>query len=259
MAEKRKLGEMLLEAGLINEFQLRTALSDQRQWRRPLGVTLIKMGFVREAELMRVLSDQLSFLTADLDAKIVPPEVIALVPYESASKHHCLPLAAQRKGSVRELYLAMIDPTDLAVIDEIGFRTGHEIRPVLVGDQQIEEAIVRSYRTGDPHDILKLVTLDDIEDPGATAQPAAAEREPFPGPRLQLASEPSVSPLAAPAKEPELVLTERMATPTDAFCGSSPESQRCVLQALVHLLISEGVIDPDKLSKTIKSIAGDKD
>ncbi len=50
-----------------------------------------------------------------------------------------------------------------------------------------------------------------------------------------------------------------MATPTDAFCGSSPESQRCVLQALVQLLISEEVIDPDKLFKTIKSIAGDSD
>ena len=55
MAEKRKLGELLLEAGLINEFQLRKALSDQRQWRRPLGTTLIDMGFVSEADLMRVL------------------------------------------------------------------------------------------------------------------------------------------------------------------------------------------------------------
>jgi hypothetical protein len=172
-----------------------------------------------------------------------------------------LPLAVKHKGSVKELYLAMIDPTDLAVIDDIGFRTGHEIHPVLVGDQQIEEAILRSYRTGDPHGILKKITLDDVEHPGAekpAARPAATERASSPGLGLQLASEP-LSAHPAAADEPELVLTEKMPTPTDALCGSSPDSQRHVLQALVQLLISEEVIDPDKLFKTIKSIAGDRD
>ncbi len=262
MAEKRKLGEMLLEAGLINEFQLRRALSDQRQWRRPLGVTLISMGFLSEADLISVLSDQLCYPAADLDLKIVAPEVIELVPYEVATKHHCLPLAVQRKGSVTELYLAILDPTDLAVIDEIGFRTGHEVCPVLVGDQQIDEAIQRSYRTGDIHGILKEVTLDDIEDPGAPkrrARPAAAEPEPVPGPTLELESEPSVSQPSAPVDEPELVLTEGMSALTDAFSASSPDSQRYVLQALVQLLISQNVIDPDELFKTIKSVAGQRD
>jgi hypothetical protein len=219
MAEKRKLGEMLLEAGLINELQLRGALNDQRQWGRPLGVTLISMGFVSEAELMRVLSDQLCYPFADLDAKIVAPEVIELVPYEIAAKHHCLPLTVQRKGSVRELYLAMFDPTDLAVID-------------------------------------------DIEDPGAAkrrVRPATTEPEPVTGPTLELESESSVSQPLVPVDEPELVLTEKMSAPTEAFFTSSPESQRYVLQALVQLLISEDLIDPDRLFKTIKSIAGERD
>lgn len=260
MAKKRKLGEMLLGAGLINEFQLRSALSDQRQWTRPLGVTLISMGFLSEADLISVLSDQLCYPAADLDLKIVAPEVIELVPYEVATKLHCLPLAVQRKGSVTELYLAILDPTDLAVIDEIGFRTGHKVCPVLVGNQQIDEAIQRSYRTGDIHGILKEVTLDDIEDPGAPkrrARPAAAEPEPVRGPTLELESEPSVSQPPAPVEE--LMLTERMSAPTDAFSASSPESQRYVLEALVQLLISEHVIDPDKLFKTIESIAGERD
>ncbi len=260
MAEKRKLGEMLLEAGLINEFQLRKALSDQRQWRRPLGTTLINMGFVSEADLMRVLSDQLCYPVADLDAKIVEPEVIELVPYEIATEHHCMPLAVQPEGAITKLYLAMFDPTNLAVIDDIGFRTGHEVCPVLVGDQQLEDAIQLSYRTGDVHGILKRVTLDDIEDPGAPkrrARPAAAEPEPVRGPTLELESEPSVSQPPAPVEE--LMLTERMSAPTDAFSASSPESQRYVLEALVQLLISEHVIDPDKLFKTIESIAGERD
>ncbi len=262
MTEKRKLGEMLLEAGLINEFQLRKALSDQRQWRRPLGVTLISMGFVSEADLMLVLSDQLCYPVADLDAKIVEPEVIELVPYEVATEHHCLPLAVQCKRSNRELYLGMCDPTDLAVIDDIGFRTGHEVHPVLVGDQQLEEAIQRSYRTGDVHGILKQVTVDDIEAPGTArrrARPAAGEPETVTGQTLELESEPNVSQPPAPVDTPGLVLTERMSALTDAFSPSSPESQRYVLQALVQLLISENVINPDKLFKTIKSVAGQRD
>ena len=262
MAEKRKLGELLLEAWLINEFQLRRALSDQRQWRRPLGVTLINMGFVSEADLIQVLSGQLCHPVIDLGAKIVAPEVIELVPHEIATQHHCLPLAVQRKGSNRELYLGMCDPTDLAVIDDIGFRTGHEVHPVLVGDQQLEETIQRSYRTGDVHGILKQVTVDDIEAPGTAkrrAQPAAVEPEPVTGPTRELEAEPSVSQSPAPVDKPGLVLTERMSALTDAFSASSPESQRHVLQALVQLLISENVIDPDKLFKTIKSVAGQRD
>ncbi len=262
MAEKRKLGEMLLEAGLIDDFQLRRALSDQRQWRRPLGVTLINMGFVSEADLIKILSDQLCYPVIDLDAKIVPPEVIELVPHEIATQHHCLPLAVQCKGSNRELYIGMCDPTDLAVIDDIGFRTGHEVHPVLVGDQQLEEAIQRSYRTGDVHGILKQVTLDDIEAPGTArrcAQPAAVEPEPVTGPTSDLESEPNVSQPPAPVDHPELVLTERMSALMDAFSASRPELQRHVLQALVQLLISENVINPDKLFKTIKSVAGQRD
>jgi hypothetical protein len=265
MAEKRKLGEMLLEAGLINEFQLRRALSDQRQWRRPLGSTLINMGFVSEADLMRVLSEQLCYPVADLDAKIVEPEVIELVPYEIATEHHCMPLAVQLEGSITKLYLAMFDPMNLAVIDEISFRTGHVVCPVLVGDQQLEDAIQRSYRTGDVHSMLKRVTLDDIEDPGAPkrhAQPSAAEPEPVEGQtlelELELESEPSDSQPPAPVGEPEVVLTEKVSAAADVFSGSTAESQRHLLQALVKLLISEDVIDPDKLFESIKSIAGEK-
>ena len=258
MAEKRKLGELLLEAGLINKFQLGKALSDQRQWRQPLGNILINMGFVSEADLMRVLSDQLDYPVADLDAKIVAPEVIELVPYEIATKHHCMPLAVQRKGAITELYLAMFDPTDLTVIDDIGFRTGHEVHPVLVGDQQLKDAIQRSYRTGDAHGILKQVTLDDVEAPGApkrSARPAAAESQPV---TMELKSEPCDSQPPAPVDKLEVALTEKISA-MDVFSASTPESQRCILQALVQLLISEDVIDPDKLYKTIKSIAGEKD
>ena len=273
MGEKRKLGDMLIEAGLIDDFQLRRALSDQRQWRRPLGVTLVCLGMVEETEMTRVLSQQLRCHVVDLERKIASPEVVALLPYDVACRHHCLPLAVEKKGSIGDLYLGMFDPTDLNVIDEVSFRTGLKVRPVLVGDEQLQEAIQRSYRTGDPHGILTQITPEDIEDPDTAkhnARPAVAKPVPEPVPRTlapeseprrELKSKPGASQPLAPAGEPELVLTEGVPAPAPmgAFSMNSPESRRYVLQALVQLLISQDVIDPDELFKTIKSIAGERD
>jgi len=264
MAEKLRIGDMLLAAGLINDFQLRRALSDQRQWRRPLGVTLTRMGFVSETDLMRVLSEQLHCLVADLDTKIAAPEVVQLVPYQTATKHHCLPLVVQRSDSGMELFVAMSDPSDLAALDDLGFCTGHKIRPVLVGDQQIDEAIQRSYRTGDPHGVMKQITLRDIETPGAPARPAEPEKT---ATAVELQLERPATEAPPVISESEVVLTETMperaATmpvptetpePKDTIPASSPESHPYLLQALVQLLINEGMVDPNKLREMLRSI-----
>ena len=74
MAPKRKLGEILVESGMIDGFQLRSALADQKRWGRPLGVTLVKIGFVDEEELLRMLSRQLDVAIVDLHGKRIAPE-----------------------------------------------------------------------------------------------------------------------------------------------------------------------------------------
>ena len=63
------LGEILVESGMIDGFQLRSALADQKRWGRPLGVTLVKLGFVDEEELLRMLSRQLDVAIVDLKGK----------------------------------------------------------------------------------------------------------------------------------------------------------------------------------------------
>jgi hypothetical protein len=253
MAARRKLGDLLLEAGLINDFQLRAALSDQEQWQRPLGVTLIHLGFVDEAEVTRVLSQQLRCPVVDLEGKVVAPDVIELLPYEVAREHHCLPLAVQRKGSSQELYLGMSDPTDLAVVDDVAFRTGLEVRPVLVGDTQLEDATHRNYRTVDIHDGMKQITPDDIGEPGtatnvtrpevAAPQPEAPQQEgPF-----------------APADEHEFPLTNGVKAFPGDVAAQSPTSQGYLLQALIQLLISRELIDPNELLSRVESIRGDRE
>jgi type IV pilus assembly protein PilB len=142
---RRRLGELLVEIGIIDDFQLRSALSDQKRWGRPLGATLVKLGFVGEDELVRVLARHLDVPIVDLRGKRIAPEALAALPAEIAEKSRCIPLFRKREGGAEVLYLGMEDPTDLAVVDDLSFRTGLKIRSVLVGPSQLADAIERHY------------------------------------------------------------------------------------------------------------------
>ena len=91
MAEVKKLGDMLKEAGLIDDFQLETALSHQRNWGGKLGAVLISLAFVKEEDLARVIARKLQIPYINLFEPEVPPEVIKLIKPETAKKHLCCP------------------------------------------------------------------------------------------------------------------------------------------------------------------------
>jgi len=110
MAERTKLGELLVAAGAINQTQLGAALGDQRQYGRRLGITLVRLGFIDEDTLVRTLARRLKLPIAWLRDKWVGQEVLDLVPAELALKHRCLPLAVNDAGRGKVLHLAMQDP-----------------------------------------------------------------------------------------------------------------------------------------------------
>ena len=141
---RKKLGEMLVEAGALTEQGLRMALNEQRRWGGTLGRTLVEMKLVGEAELVRVLAAQLALPTVDLDGLEIHPTVLELVPGELAEQHSIIPFAQPMKF----LDVAMIDPTNLGVIDELRIRTQLNIRPYLAGPKMIERALAKHYRRG---------------------------------------------------------------------------------------------------------------
>ncbi|MDH3520057.1 MAG: hypothetical protein OEM49_06320 [Myxococcales bacterium] len=148
MANRPKLGELLVAAGAIDKVQLGAALADQRQFGRPLGTILVQMGYLDEETLVRTLARQLKIPVAWLRGKWVEPEVIELVPAEIVLKHHCLPLSVVLSDKGKMLYLAMQDPGDLEAIDAVRFQVGHPISPVLAAASELEEAIQRHYPSG---------------------------------------------------------------------------------------------------------------
>lgn len=145
MEEKKKLGEILLEAGVIDKFQLKSALAEQNKWGGRLGNHLVQMGILTEDLLVKALSKQLKIPNLDLAQMMVTPDVLELVPHEIAEKFHLVPVAVKKIANKRTLIVAMSDPTNLDAVDELQFRTGHIIKPAVAGDTAIELAIRRYY------------------------------------------------------------------------------------------------------------------
>ncbi len=141
MAEAKKLGDMLKEAGLIDDFQLQSALSYQRNWGGKLGSIFIELEFIREEDLARVIAEKLHTPYVNLFEPEIPENLIRLIKPEVAKKYHVIP-AKREKGI---LMLAMSDPLDIEAIDEIRFITGLNIKPSLALESEINDAIKKYY------------------------------------------------------------------------------------------------------------------
>ncbi len=147
MPPRKQLGQILLEAGLIDEFQLKSALGYQKKWGGRLGKVLVENRFITEQALVQAIHEQTGTPTTELDGVEVPDYLIRLVPVELASRHMLLPVRLENEEgkSVEVLFLAMADPTNLEALDEIRFRTGKRTRPLLAAESDIERAIRRIY------------------------------------------------------------------------------------------------------------------
>jgi type IV pilus assembly protein PilB len=141
MPEARKLGDMLKEAGLIDDFQLQSALSHQRSWGGKLGSILIELEFIREEDVARVIAEKLKIPYVNLFDPEIPEDVVKLIKSDVARKYHVMP-AKKDKGA---LQLAMSDPFDIEAIDAIRFATGLNIKPTLGLESELRDAIRKYY------------------------------------------------------------------------------------------------------------------
>jgi hypothetical protein len=142
---KKRLGEILIERGLIDVDQLNSALSHQRQWGMRLGTALVAKGFVAEGMLTRVLSESLGFPMVDLSRIVVDPKALQLVSRRMCEQHDVLPLGMKEQHGRKLLFLAMADPLNATVIDEIAFTTGAIVKPAIAQISSLEQAIRRYY------------------------------------------------------------------------------------------------------------------
>ncbi|MGE0551367.1 MAG: hypothetical protein AB7O24_12120 [Kofleriaceae bacterium] len=230
---RKKLGELLIEAGAIDADALRAALGDQRRWGRPLGRTLVEMRLIREDELVRVLGAQLGLPSIDLDSVTIHPTVIDLVPEELATEHQLIPFAQPMKF----LDVAMLDPTNLGVVDELRIRTQLNIRPYLSGPRMIERAIAKYYNGEDRAD-LSVDYLSTIE-PSRVPVPSVPRRPRIPS---------SPPPTTSPNRDAEIDALQTRISKLEALVARDED----VLRKLLSLLIDRGVATRDEILDRLK-------
>src|SRR3954465_6705786 len=155
-----KLGDLLVREGLISREQLDKALQEQKQNGTRVGYNLVKLGFIQETELTEMLARQYKMPAVDLSRFEVDPRIAKLIPADLAIKHLVLPL--KRDG--RTLTVAMADPTNLGVLDDLKFITRYDIFPVIGGEFTLKSAIEKLYETTADAQVADLLSvIDDME------------------------------------------------------------------------------------------------
>lgn len=164
MTRRKRIGELLVEAGAVNEAQVEKALERQKVTGKRLGIVLEEMGAISEKDIAAALSRQFGYkLVRDFAKFRFPTEVLALVDAEQALKSMIFPLKLEDKT----LYLAMMNPLDVDIIDNVAFRTSLRIVPCVTTAQDIQDAVSRHYlqggRESDEGGWWKILVVDDQE------------------------------------------------------------------------------------------------
>ncbi len=142
MAAAMKLGELLVQEGVITPHQLEEALKYQVIFGGKLGTNLIELDFVREDDIAKTLSRMLRVpLVSGEELQNIPDDVIKLIPRDISEQYQVVPLQLDH----RKLTLVMANPSDLKAIDEISFRTGFIVRPAVAAEVRLILALEKYY------------------------------------------------------------------------------------------------------------------
>jgi type IV pilus assembly protein PilB len=228
--KRRRLGELLIEAGVLDPSQLDAALTEQKKWGGKLGRTVVEMGFVDEDSMMRALSRQLNLPAVDLDTAKLPPTVTQLLGVDICERYGVFPLGADLKAGT--LQLATSDPTSVEAQRDITFKTGLKVQAAVATGSGIDRAIRRLYY-GEQKVARSSAPRKKFAPPPLAYEPPPPTWRPMPA----VAPDP-LAEIDAAARNAELVrLTERLNA-----LEKQNASQARALRALVELLIESGVV-----------------
>src|SRR3954471_1361732 len=155
-----RIGDLLVREGLITREQLARALEEQRASGTRVGYNLIKLGFIEENELTKMLARQYKMPAIDLARFEVDPKIAKMIPTELAVKNLVIPL--KRDG--RTLTIAMADPTNLGVLEDLKFITRYDIFPVIAGEYTLRNIIEKVFGSSDEQQMASLLdTIQSLE------------------------------------------------------------------------------------------------
>ncbi|MCP5145482.1 MAG: Flp pilus assembly complex ATPase component TadA [Gammaproteobacteria bacterium] len=140
-----RIGELLVQKGVVTPDQVRIALIEQKKYKDHLGKILVRLGFATEAIILDVLGGALGQRKADLSKVVVDSEAIKLIPKDVARRFRILPLTLDANRN--RLTIAMADTFNVVALDQISamLGAGIEIVPLLAGEAEIEKSIDQVY------------------------------------------------------------------------------------------------------------------
>jgi hypothetical protein len=224
-----RLGDLLVRAGVITDLHLQAALAEQQRWGGRLGSILVRMGALSEDLLVKALSKQLGIPRAELENARVPDAILRALPREVCEQLGFLPM--QYVSERKALVIALADPSNVSLIDDLSRRVRLRIEPMLAGESQIRTAIARLYAgvgTSENANETALRLVNNLGD-SMPDQPPAAQKGRVP----TFVDIPAVNSSLGPSVDELLAQTQRQAR---------------AMQLLVDMLIERGVVTREELA-----------
>ena len=225
MSTKKRLGEMLVDKGLIDKVQLEAAIGRQHQWGGRLGSNLVKLAYISEITLLKFLSSQLKLPCGDLSNIKFNEDTCNLITAEVAQKYHIIPLELKAGAGKKTLFIAMSEPTNILAIDEVSFLTGLTVRPVIATDSQIATAIDKFYNHRD------WIEIEPLTEKITTAEESSPE-----------------------IIAPEIIHHVSLKEQDEEKKASKSVVKNPELHALIRVLVKKGLISKDEFMTELKNL-----
>src|SRR5437763_6757851 len=155
-SQRRRLSDFLLAEGLITSEQFGQILAEQKRTNEKLPTVVVRLGFMSEDQMVDAQSRHYRIPFVVLPEGGIPAEILRLVPSAIALKHEVIPIG-RSAGAVT---LAMVDPTNLSAVDDVAFRTGMRVFPVVAQPSLIRQALEQLY---EPQKTTLATALSDAE------------------------------------------------------------------------------------------------
>ena len=158
MAEKKSLEEILVEKKLITKDQLAQAQAEAKKLKVPLRKALLSLGMVKDSDMIAVYEQQMKVPFVNLNSYIIDSKILSLIPEEYAKEHNVIPLF--KAGDI--ITVAMTDPFDVMVLDELRTMTKCIIEPVLTTEHDIKKAFSQYYgKDSSIDDVIKKIDEEE--------------------------------------------------------------------------------------------------
>uniref|UniRef100_UPI00402629A3 GspE/PulE family protein n=1 Tax=Lachnospira sp. TaxID=2049031 RepID=UPI00402629A3 len=174
--KKVRLGDLLVQKGIITEEQLSEALKQQKEKKLMLGEMIVSMGFASQSQINDVLCEHLNIDFVDMREEEPDPQVLSLLDESIMRKYTLVPLRHDNNNA-GALQVAMADPMNILAMDDINIITGMQVVPILANAQDINAFLDKAFGQQQAQNIVELYKRDQGDNNKEAEKENNARRE----------------------------------------------------------------------------------